>query len=92
MTPQEMQAKLEQAEELFKQTFIKLYLHEWWGQVLEKREVITPSDWLNIAIIQMEMMLDAQSLEPDQREKLAFEVTQELHRRLSGVQMQDQAS
>jgi hypothetical protein len=87
-----MQAKLEQAEELFKQTFIKLYLHEWWGQVLEKREVITPSDWLNIAIIQMEMMLDAQSLEPDQREKLAFEVTQELHRRLSGVQMQDQAS
>jgi len=92
MTPQEMQAKLEQAEELFKQTFIKLYLHEWWGQVLEKREVITPSDWLNIAIIQMEMMLDAQSLEPDQREKLAFEVTQELHRRLSGVQIQDQAS
>ncbi len=92
MTPQEMQAKLEQAEELFKQTFIKLYLHEWWGQVLEKREVITPSDWLNIAIIQMEMMLNAQSLEPDQREKLAFEVTQELHRRLSGVQMQDQAS
>ena len=85
MTPQEMQAKLEQAEEMFKQTFIKLYLHEWWGQVLEKREVITPSDWLNIAIIQMEMMLDAQSLEPDQREKLAFEVTQELHRRLSNT-------
>jgi hypothetical protein len=92
MTPQEMQAKLEQAEEMFKQTFIKLYLHEWWGQVLEKREVITPSDWLNIAIIQMEMLLDAQSLEPDQREKLAFEVTQELHRRLSGVEMHGQAS
>lgn len=85
MTPQEMEAKLEQAEVLFKQTFIKLYLHEWWGEVVEKREVITPSDWLNVAIIMMEMLLDAQSLEPDKREKLAFEVTQELHRRLSNT-------
>lgn len=85
MTPQEMEAKLEQAETLFKQTFIKLYLHEWWGEVMEKREVITPSDWLNIAIIMMEMLLDAQGLEADTREKLAFEVTQELHRRLSNT-------
>lgn len=85
MTPQEMEAKLEQAEALFKQTFIKLYLHEWWGEVIEKREVITPSDWLNIAIIMMEMLLDAQGLEPDKREKLAFEVMQELHRRLSNT-------
>lgn len=85
MTPQEMEAKLEQAEVLFKQTFIKLYLHEWWGEVIEKREVITPSDWLNIAIIMMEMLLDAQGLEADTREKLAFEVTQELHRRLSNT-------
>ena len=85
MTPQEMEAKLEQAEVLFKQTFIKLYLHEWWGEVIEKREVITPSDWLNIAIIMMEMLLDAQGLEAGTREKLAFEVTQELHRRLSNT-------
>ena len=85
MTQQEMEAKLEQAETLFKQTFIKLYLHEWWGEVIEKREVITPSDWLNVAIIMMEMLLDAQGLEPDTREKLAFEVTQELHRRLSNT-------
>ena len=67
MTPQEMEAKLEQAEMLFKQTFIKLYLHEWWGEVVEKREVITPSDWLNIAIIMMEMLLDAQDLEADRK-------------------------
>ena len=83
MTPQEMEAKLEQAEALFKQTFIKLYLHEWWGEVVEKREVITPSDWLNVAIIMIEMMIDAQDLEPDRREKVAFELMQEIHRRLS---------
>jgi hypothetical protein len=71
---------------MFKQTFIKLYLHEWWNEVIEKREVITPSDWLNVAIIQIEMMLDAQALEPDVREKVAFEVMQELHKRLSNAE------
>lgn len=83
MTPQEMQAKLDQAESLFKQTFIKLYLHEWWGEVIDKREAITPSDWLNISIIMIEMLIDAQELDLSVREKLAFEVTQELHRRIS---------
>lgn len=83
MTPQEMQAKLDQAESLFKQTFIKLYLHEWWGEVIDKREAITPSDWLNISIIMIEMLIDAQELDLSVREKLAFEVTQELHHRIS---------
>jgi hypothetical protein len=70
---------------MFKQTFIKLYLHEWWGEVIEKREVITPSDWMNVAIIMIEMLLDAQEVTPDEREKIAFEVMQELHRRLSNL-------
>lgn len=83
MTPQEMQAKLDQAESLFKQTFIKLYLHEWWGEVIDKREAITPSDWLNISIIMIEMLIDAQELDLSVREKMAFEITQELHRRIS---------
>ena len=83
MTPQEMEAKLEQAEMLFKQTFIKLFLHKWWDEVMEMRASVTPSDWLNVAIIMIEMMIDAQDLEPDRREKVAFELMQEIHRRLS---------
>jgi hypothetical protein len=92
MNQQEVEAKLEQAEALFKQTYIKLYLHEWWQEVMEKREIISPSDWLNVSIIMIEMMLDAQDLNMDQREKLAFEITQEIHSRLSKVNEPAEAS
>ena len=92
MTQQEMEAKLEQAEALFKQTFIKLYLHEWWSEVMEKREVISPSDWMNVAIIMIEMLLDSQDLDPDKKETVAFEVVQELHKRLSNLEPASQAS
>ena len=65
MTPQELQDKLETAEMLFRETYIRAYLAEWWQEVVEKRELITPSDWINVSLIQLEMLFDAQGLSPE---------------------------
>ena len=92
MKAQELEAKVELAEALFKETFIKLYLHEWWAEVMERRELITPSDWLNVSIMMMEILLNAQELKADEREKLAFEITQELHKRLSNSETATEVS
>lgn len=83
MNQQELEAKLEQAETLFRETFVRAYLAEWWNEVLERRDVVTPSDWLNVALIQIEMLIDSQGLDQSRRETLVFEVTAELHKRLS---------
>ena len=83
MNQQELEAKLEQAETLFRETFVRAYLAEWWSEVIDRREHVTPSDWLNVALIQIEMLIDAQGLDTPRRESLVFDVTAELHKRLS---------
>lgn len=84
MTQQtEAQERLEKAAALFRQTYIKTWVSDWWAEVIERREVVTPSDWMNAAIVMIEILIDAQELEAERREKLAFEVVEELHRRIS---------
>lgn len=80
---QQLLAKLERAEALFRQTYIKSWVNEWWSEVLENRQDVTPSDWINASIIMMEILIDSQELDPDRREKLVFEVVGEIHKRLS---------
>lgn len=84
MTQQaEMQDRLEKASAQFRQMYIKTWLGDWWNEVIERRDSVTPSDWMNAAILMIEILIDAQDMEPERREKLAFEVVEELHRRLS---------
>ena len=79
------QGRLDKANSEFRKEYIKAWIGDWLNEVAERDAVIHPSDWLNASLLMIEILIAAQDLEPDQKEKLAFDIVGEMHRRISNI-------
>lgn len=69
--------------EMRKQIYMDRWLTDWYAQAVNHSGSIKPADWIAIGLTMIDMMIDAQGLDKNDREKVAFGLMKEVHQKLS---------